>query len=248
MNKADEDFSPDERARARDYHRPLYLALIVDLALAAGVLAALAWSPSGLALLSADVAVAGGRRRGVRRARTDASRASSAHRSRVARLVARATWGFSTQGAGGWLADRSKGLAVSIVLGAGAWAAAVALARALPGWWAVPAAPPSRWRCSCSRSSLRRPRTALQPVSAARRRGARGPVPSALERAGVPVQTFSSPTRAAARRRSTPTSRASAGLVASSFSTRCWRRRTRAPCRSSSRTSSGIGGSGMSRS
>src|SRR5205823_4555158 len=48
-------------------------------------------------------------------------------------------WGFSTQGAGGWLADRAKGLAVSVVLGAGAWAAAVALARALPGWWALPA-------------------------------------------------------------------------------------------------------------
>ena len=48
-------------------------------------------------------------------------------------------WGFSTQGVGGWLGDRAKGLAVSVVLGAGAWAAAVALARALPGWWAVPA-------------------------------------------------------------------------------------------------------------
>ena len=29
---------------------------------------------------------------------------------------------------------------MSVVLGAGAWAAAVALARALPGWWALPAA------------------------------------------------------------------------------------------------------------
>jgi STE24 endopeptidase len=48
-------------------------------------------------------------------------------------------WGFSTQGGGGWLGDRGKGLAISMVLSAGAWAAAVALARALPGWWALPA-------------------------------------------------------------------------------------------------------------
>ena len=32
----------DERVRARDYHRPLYLALLLDLALGAGVLVALA--------------------------------------------------------------------------------------------------------------------------------------------------------------------------------------------------------------
>ena len=38
-----DDFSPDERARANAYHRPLYLAQLVDLALAAGLLALLAW-------------------------------------------------------------------------------------------------------------------------------------------------------------------------------------------------------------
>jgi STE24 endopeptidase len=48
-------------------------------------------------------------------------------------------WGFSTQGIGSWLGDQAKGLAVSVVLGAAAWAAAVALARTLPGWWALPA-------------------------------------------------------------------------------------------------------------
>src|SRR4029077_1885604 len=35
--------------------------------------------------------------------------------------------------------DRAKGLAVSVVLAAAAWTAVVALARALPGWWALPA-------------------------------------------------------------------------------------------------------------
>jgi hypothetical protein len=44
---AAEEFSPAERQRARDYHAPLYLALLVDLALAVGVLAALAWSSLG---------------------------------------------------------------------------------------------------------------------------------------------------------------------------------------------------------
>src|SRR5690348_7967645 len=42
-----EEFSPEERARASAYHRPLYLALLFDVALGAGVLAALAWSPLG---------------------------------------------------------------------------------------------------------------------------------------------------------------------------------------------------------
>jgi len=49
-------------------------------------------------------------------------------------------WGLSTETLPGWLADQAKGLAVSIVLIAGAWASAVALARALPGWWALPGA------------------------------------------------------------------------------------------------------------
>src|SRR4051794_15329091 len=40
-------FTAGERARANAYHRPLYLALIVDVALAAGLLAALAWSSLG---------------------------------------------------------------------------------------------------------------------------------------------------------------------------------------------------------
>jgi STE24 endopeptidase len=49
-------------------------------------------------------------------------------------------WGFSTQTLGGWLADRAKGLAVSVVLTVGAWTALVALGRAWPSWWVVPAA------------------------------------------------------------------------------------------------------------
>jgi Zn-dependent protease with chaperone function len=136
-----DEFSPDERVRAGAYHRPLYLALLADLTIAAGLLAALAWSPLGDWLFSpltslSPVAAAA------------AYAALVTVFSSVLRMplafwrgwLRERRWGFSTQGVGGWLGDRAKGLSVSVVLGAGAWAAAVALARALPGWWALPAA------------------------------------------------------------------------------------------------------------
>jgi STE24 endopeptidase len=136
----DDGFSPDERARAGAYHRPLYLALLVDLMIAAGLLAALAWSSLGDWLVSPLASLS-----------PVAAAAAYAALVSVFSSVVRTplafwrgwwrerTWGFSTQGVGGWLGDRAKGLAVSVVLGAGAWAAAVALARAWPGWWALPA-------------------------------------------------------------------------------------------------------------
>src|SRR3954465_14056713 len=45
--RMNDGFSPDEHARDRAYHRPLYLALLLDLALAACRLAALGWSSPG---------------------------------------------------------------------------------------------------------------------------------------------------------------------------------------------------------
>jgi STE24 endopeptidase len=136
----DDEFSPDEHARARAYHRPLYLALLVDVALGAGLLAALAWTSLGHWLFSpltslSPVAAAAGYAALV-------TAFSSVVRAPLAFWRGwwrERKWGFSTQGAGGWLGDRAKGLALSVVLGAGAWAAAVALARALPDWWALPA-------------------------------------------------------------------------------------------------------------
>jgi STE24 endopeptidase len=134
------EFSADERARARAYHRPLYLALLGDVALSAGLLAALAWSSLGDWLFSPLESLSP-----VTAAAAYAALVtvfSSVLRTPLAFWRGwwrERRWGFSTQGAGGWLGDRGKGLAVSIVLGAGAWAAAVALARALPGWWALPA-------------------------------------------------------------------------------------------------------------
>jgi Zn-dependent protease with chaperone function len=133
-------FGAEEVKRASRYHQPLYLALSADTALAAGLLAALAWSSAGDRLFSvADSLPA------VAAAAASAAlvvTCSSVVRTPLALWSGwwrERRWGFSTQSAAGWLADRGKGLAVSIVLVAGAWAAAVALARAFPGWWALPA-------------------------------------------------------------------------------------------------------------
>jgi STE24 endopeptidase len=133
-------FSAEDVERARRYHRPLYLFLLVDTALAAGVLAVLAWSTIGGRLFSpvdslAPVAAAAAYAALV-------VTCSSVVRTPVAFWRGwwrERRWEFSTQSAGEWFVDRGKGLAVTIVLAAGAWAAVVALARAVPGWWAVPA-------------------------------------------------------------------------------------------------------------
>jgi len=135
-----DEFSPDERARAGAYHRPLYLALLADLAVAAGLLAALAWSSLGDWLFSPLTSLSPVAAAAAYAALVTAL--SSVLRTPLAFWRGwwrERRWGFSTQGVGGWLGDRGKGLAVSVVLGAGAWAAAVALARALPGRWALPA-------------------------------------------------------------------------------------------------------------
>jgi STE24 endopeptidase len=133
-------FSPSEKARAHAYHRPLYLALGLDLVLAASVPAALAWSAFGGWLFSP-----------LRPLSPVAAAAAYAALVITFSSIVRTPlafwrgwwrerrWRFSTQSAGGWFADRGKGVAVSLVLGAAAWTAAVALARALPGWWALPA-------------------------------------------------------------------------------------------------------------
>jgi STE24 endopeptidase len=136
----DDEFSAADRARGRAYHRPLYLALLADAALGAGLLAALAWSPLGDWLFSPLTSL-------------PAVAAAAAYAALVTAFSSlvhaplafwrgwwrERSWGFSTQSAAGWLGDRGKGLAVAVVLGAGAWAAAVAFAEALPGWWPLPA-------------------------------------------------------------------------------------------------------------
>jgi STE24 endopeptidase len=132
-------FSPEEVARARRYHRPLYWAGAFGLLIDAGVLAAFAWTPLGrvvdprvlpwwvrtpayAAIVVAVIAVA---------------------RTPVAAwfgLVRERRWGFSTQRFAGWATDRAKAIGVDVLLVSVALLGMVGLARALPGWWVVPAA------------------------------------------------------------------------------------------------------------
>lgn len=134
------DFSHEDLERAARYHRARYVAFGAGAALAAAVLAVLAWTPVGRGLweLVDGLGWAG------------SAAAWAAVVVGVAGLVQaplaywlgltrERAWGFSRQTAGGWLADRVKGLGVSVLLTAAGWTAGVGLARAFPGWWPVAA-------------------------------------------------------------------------------------------------------------
>ena len=132
-------FSVEEVARSRRYHRPLYWAVAAGLLIEVGLLTLLAGTPLGvlldpgswpwwartpvyaaivvvaLAVVGTPLAAWGGLRRERR-------------------------WGLSTQRSSGWLLDRAKAVAVNALLAAVTFLGLVALARALPGWWVVPAA------------------------------------------------------------------------------------------------------------
>ncbi len=127
-------FTAEEVERARGYHRPLYLALPVDLALSLAVLCffSFVWTPTwgpwwvAAPLLTLLVVAAG-----------------SLVRTPLAYwrgFVRERRYGFSTETAAAWGIDRLKGVAIGGVLGAVAILGLVALARAFPGWWVVPAA------------------------------------------------------------------------------------------------------------
>jgi STE24 endopeptidase len=134
-------FSEQEIERARRYHRPRYLLILWDFALGFAVLAVFAFAWPGDRLDSALSSVPP-----VARAALEAvvvlavlellelpGHAWIGH-------VRERRYGFSTQSAWAWLADRAKGLAVGAALSSGGLAALVALARVFPKWWALPAA------------------------------------------------------------------------------------------------------------
>ena len=139
MNASDL-FAADEIERAWRYHRPLYLALAVDLALQLAVLAAVAFGPAGdwLAALTA----------GSWWARTLELAALVLGVGALVRLPLSAwrgwayerRWGFSTQSLRAWLVDLVKGLVLGAALIGLGLAALVAAARAWPGWWPLLAA------------------------------------------------------------------------------------------------------------
>jgi STE24 endopeptidase len=134
-------FSDEEIERARGYHRSLYVDWAVGLTVELGILAALAFSDLGDVLFDplADLTWW---------AHTLAIFAIALVIRRAATLpiafwagyLRERAWGFSTQSARGWVADRAKGLCVGFVLGGIALLGLVALARAFPRWWPLAAA------------------------------------------------------------------------------------------------------------
>jgi Zn-dependent protease with chaperone function len=135
-------FAPDELERARRYHRPLYIVLLVDTTLGLVALSLLVFTRVGSWLYDVvdelpwwgraflfPILVVG--------VLTLLRLPLSFWRGHVRER----RWGFSTQTAGGWLLDRAKGFAVAAVLSAVAVLAFVALARALPGAWPAVASP-----------------------------------------------------------------------------------------------------------
>ena len=137
----EELFDPEEVERGRRYHRPLYLALLAGTALGLATLAALAFTRAGDALhgvveglpwaLEAPLFAVLVLLVGTLVRLPLAWWSGHVHERR---------WELTTQGAGGWLADRAKGFAVSAVLTGGALTGLVALARLLPGAWPFAAA------------------------------------------------------------------------------------------------------------
>src|SRR5919198_5156772 len=128
-------FSVEQVERARRYHRPLYVALLLDVTLGLAVLSALAFTRLGSWLYDAVPGAA--------------FPALVVVLSGVLRLplgfwrghVRERRWGFSTQSARGWLVDRLKSLAVTLVLTSGAVLGLAGLARWLPRAWPLVAAP-----------------------------------------------------------------------------------------------------------
>ena len=128
-------FSVEQVERARRYHRPLYVALLLDVTLGLGVLSVLAFTRAGSWLYDAVPGAA--------------FPALVVVLSGVVRLplgfwrghVRERRWGFSTQSARGWLVDRAKSLAVTLVLTSGAVLGLVGVVRWLPRTWPFVAAP-----------------------------------------------------------------------------------------------------------
>ena len=170
-------FSVEQVERARRYHRPLYVALLLDVTLGLAVLSAAAFTGAGDRLYDVvDSLPWWGRAlafpalvRGV----------SSLVRLPLAfwrGYVRERRWGFSTQTARGWIFDRVKSLGVGVVLTCAALLGLVGLARAFPSGWPAVAAP-------AAAAGLRAPLHAPDRARADRRRTRLGPRHRTLMRA-----------------------------------------------------------------
>jgi STE24 endopeptidase len=131
-------FSQEEVARARSYHRPLYWAAAAGLATDVAVLALLAWTGVGGALDPASLPW-WGRTLAYAAIVVAVMAAAATPLALWSGLVRERRWGLSTERLPSWIGDRVKEIAVNGVLAAGVFVALLALVRALPGWWVVPA-------------------------------------------------------------------------------------------------------------
>ncbi|MGB2874075.1 MAG: M48 family metalloprotease [Gaiellaceae bacterium] len=140
MNASDL-FAPEEIERARAYHRPLYRALVVDVALELGVLAAIAFGPPGDWLSAATG--------GSWWARTLELTALVTGVGTLVRLplscwsgwVYERRWGFSMQTLRAWLWDRLKGLLLGTALTSAGFVLLLGSVHAWPSAWPAVAAP-----------------------------------------------------------------------------------------------------------
>jgi STE24 endopeptidase len=129
-----EYFGAEEVEKARRYHRPIYWVLLADALLGLGVLGLLtAWAPnpgwwwpiSAVAVTMLTVAIL-----------TAVGLPLSYWRG----YLHERRFGLSTQTRRGWALDRAKGLGVGLVLSVATVTGLIALARAFPTWWPLPAA------------------------------------------------------------------------------------------------------------
>jgi STE24 endopeptidase len=135
-------FGPDEVERARRYHRPLYLALLLELTLGVAVLSALAFTSAGSWLQAVvDGLPWWGRALAFPLLILGVLTLVRLPLSFWRGHVRERRWGLSTQTARSWFFDRAKGFAVGAVLSGAAVFGFVSLARALPGDWPAAAAP-----------------------------------------------------------------------------------------------------------
>ena len=141
LSSSGQIFAPEQVERARRYHRPAYLARVVGILLGLLVLGFLAFGAPGDRLFDlVDGLPWWGE-----------AVAFSALVTLVGAFVAtplaywrghvhERRWGFSTQTIGGWASDRTKGVAIGLVLTAIAMLGLMAAVHLFPSWWPLPAA------------------------------------------------------------------------------------------------------------
>jgi Zn-dependent protease with chaperone function len=141
MESADALFTSEEVERARRYHRPLYIVVLVHTTLGLVVLWLLAFTRLGSWLYAlVDGLSWWGRALLLPILVLGVLTLLRLPLSFWCGYVRERRWGFSTQTARGWYVDRAKGFAVSAVVSSVAVLAFVASARAVPAAWPAVAA------------------------------------------------------------------------------------------------------------